>query len=114
MTKKKATKAEAVVSVHPDVVETSEDVKKAKSDKIRMTEFERWEVRERERQQKEMAGHMLDPVSRAIVERRKKQAEALWSMYHDGKLIRQTIQIGTEGGVFQQEVLFSHKSKFAI
>ena len=35
-------------------------------------------------------------------------------MYHDGKLIRQTIQIGTEGGVFQQEVLFSHKSKFAI
>ena len=42
-------------------------------------------------------------------ERRRVQAAALWRMYRDGELVRQTISIGT----MKQEMLYSHVSIFA-
>lgn len=49
-----------------------------------------------------------------IEERRRKQAKALWMMYNNGELIRQTIYISGNYGSLCQEVLYSHKSLYAI
>lgn len=47
-------------------------------------------------------------------ERRAAQAKALWMMYERGELVRQTIMYESDLGVIKQDVLFSHKSVYAI
>lgn len=49
-----------------------------------------------------------------IEERRRKQAKALWMMYNNGELIRQTIVVSGNYGSLRQEVLYSHLSFFAV
>ena len=113
MTKKKATKAEAVETAHPDVVETAEEVKKVKAVKVETPEerearLERAREEREKRKEEEEWREMMAPA------RRKAAAKALWQMYHNGELIRQTIEYHSEIGEINQEVLFSHKSRYAV
>ena len=55
------------------------------------------------------------PSWKALQYQRKAQARALWKMYYRGELIRQRIAIiCVDGSTFEKEVLFSHKSTFAV
>lgn len=55
------------------------------------------------------------PAWKALQNARQRQANALWEMYYSGELIRQRIAIiCVDGSIFEKEVLFSHKSTFAV
>lgn len=55
------------------------------------------------------------PAWKALQHARQRQANALWEMYYSGELIRQRIAIiCVDGSIFEKEVLFSHKSAFAV
>lgn len=113
MTKKKATKVEAVATAHPDVVETAEEVKKAKAVKVE-TDEEREARLARAREEREQRKEEEEWREMMAPERRAKAAKALWQMYRNGELIRQTIEYHSEIGEIKQEVLFSHKSIYAV
>ena len=113
MTKKKATKAESVAKVHPDIVETAEEVKKEKTVKVEKSE-EREARLKRDREEREKRKEEEEWREMMAPERRAKAAKALWQMYRNGELIRQTIEYHSEIGEIKQEVLFSHKSRYAV
>lgn len=52
---------------------------------------------------------------KALQHARQQQANALWEMYYSGELIRQRISIiCVDGSTFEKEVLYSHKSFYAV
>lgn len=86
--------------------------KKEKKDPI--TDFEKWEMEQYQRIERERA-KFISPEARTIRERRQKQAEVLWQMYRRGELVRQTLEIPIKGGgICRREVLYSHESKYAV
>lgn len=106
MTKKKDIKTvERVVEAHPDVV-MAEEYKKALEEKRKKEAEAR--IRRIQERREELRREACAP------ERRTAQAKALWMMYERGELERQTIMYESANGTFQQEVLFSHKSIYAI
>lgn len=82
--------------------------------KASLTAFEKWELEELKRIERENMQYMT-PEARAIRERRKKQAYVLWKMYYAGELVKQELEIPMlGGGACRREFLFSHKSRFAV
>ena len=106
MAKKKDIKTmERVVEDHPDVVMTDED-KKALAEKRKKEAEAR--LRRIQEKREELRREACAP------ERRAAQAKALWMMYERGELVRQTIMYESAVGTIKQDVLFSHKSIYAV
>ena len=118
-------------TAHKDVVETKAALKE--------TEEERAERRRKQREKEKLqwlgmrdiendmeraerlgAQHNVDPKvfmsaeARVTLERRKRQAQALWEMYYSGELYLQTLAIPSIGGARLKSVLYSHKSTLAV
>ena len=111
MTKKK--------EIHPDVIDGVDelveiaDAKAKKAIKVETPE-EREERLARAREEREQRKEEEEWREMMAPARREKAAKALWQMYYNGELIKQTIDYHGENGGIKQEVLFSHKSIYAI
>jgi len=61
------------------------------------------------------AGMALTPEAQVVIQRRNKQAEALWQMYRRGDVTYQTLMLPvSSGGFLKKRVLYSHHSHYAV
>jgi len=100
---------EKINAVEVECVEPIQDQEtetKPKKEPRKLTDEEKAERarKKKEREEEEEWREFIAKKRRPLI------AKALWALYRDGELFRQTIHYHSELGDIEQEMLYSHKS----